>query len=115
MELNRIIALYMDDCHARQLRARTMQSYEQSLRLFSTWLGENHGVTQVEEIKDVHIRSYINDLQARGKYTFCIDRQTEGINHPQHRRDYQTRISNTTINNYLRNMRVFFAWMIEVE
>ena len=113
--MERIIALYMDDCHSRQLRPKTMQSYEQALRLFATWLEERHEITQVEAVKDIHIRSYINDLQARGKYTFCVDRESERFNHPRNRRDYQTKISNTTINNYLRNMRAFFWWLVEVE
>ena len=115
MDMERIIALYMDDCHSRQLRPKTMQSYEQALRLFSTWLAETHSITQVEVIKDIHIRSYINDLQTRGKYTFCRDRQSEASNHPSHRRDYQGKISNITINNYLRNLRAFFKWLVEVE
>ena len=115
MDMNRIIAMYMDDCHSRQLRPKTMQSYEQALRLFSTWLEETHCITQVEAVKDIHIRSYINDLQTRGKYTFCINRQSEVYNHPQHRRDYQSKISNITINNYLRNIRAFFTWLVEVE
>ena len=115
LNLQRMIALFMDYCMSKQLRPKTMQSYEQSLRLFSTWLEENHGVTQVEAVKDIHVRSYINDLQTRGKYTFSIDRQREVLNHPQHRRDYQAKISNTTMNNYLRNMRAFFAWLVEVE
>lgn len=92
-----------------------MQSYEQALRLFATWVEEKHEITQVEAVKDIHIRSYINDLQARGKYTFCADRESERFNHPRNRRDYQTKISNTTINNYLRNMRAFFWWLVEVE
>lgn len=115
MDFDRIIPLYMSDCHARQLRVRTMQSYEQALRLFSVWVQDRYGIDDVEEVKDLHIRSYINDLQTRGKYTFCADKQTEAINHPQNRRDYQKQISNITINNYLRNLRAFFAWLVEVE
>ena len=115
MDMERIIALYMDDCHSRQLRPKTMQSYEQALKLFSTWLAETHAVTQVEAVKDIHIRSYINDLQTRGKYTFYINRQSEKYNHPQNRRDYQGKMSNITINNYLRNMRAFFTWLVSME
>lgn len=33
--MERIIALDMDDCHSRQLRPKTMQSYEQALKLFT--------------------------------------------------------------------------------
>lgn len=74
-----------------------MQSYEQALKLFATWLEEGHEITQVEAVKDVHIRSYINDLQIRGKYTFCVDRQSERFNHPQNRRDYQDKMKAQTM------------------
>ena len=43
MNFERVIPLYMEDCHARHLRIRTMQAYEQALRLFAAWLQEKHG------------------------------------------------------------------------
>ena len=115
MEFDRIIPLYMEDCHARQLRPKTMQSYEQALRLFSVWLEEHHGVIHIEGVTDYYMRRFIIDLQTRGKYTFCSVKGTEEINHPQNRRDYNLPISNITINNYLRNLRAFFAWLVEME
>ena len=115
MQFDRVISLYLDDCHSRQLRPKTLQSYEQALRLFGKWLEEQHGITQAEEVRELHVRSYINDLQSRGKYTYSIDPQKEQINQPQHRRDYQGKITNVTINNYLRNIRAFFRWLVEVE
>lgn len=113
MEFNRTIAQYMEHCRSRQLRQKTMSSYEQTLTLFAIWMRQMYDVTQVEAIREAHIRQYIIDLQSRGKYTFC---STDGEkNHPQNRRDYQRKISNITINNYLRNMHVFFAWLVEME
>lgn len=41
---------------------------EQANRLFALWLEESEGVKHVEEIKDMHIRRYIIELQSRGKY-----------------------------------------------
>ena len=105
MQFDRVISLYLDDCHSRQLRPKTLQSYEQAVGLFGKWLEDRYAITQVEEVRDLHVRSYINDLQSRGKYTYSIDPQKEQINQPQHRRDYQGKISNVTINNYLRNIR----------
>ena len=103
----------MKYCHSRQLRPKTMLSYEQTLKLFFAWIEEQEGITQVEAIRDKHIRSYIIDLQSRGKYTFCA---VEGsMNNPQGRRDYQRQVSNGTINNYIRNLRAFFAWLVEEE
>ena len=113
MDFGRIIMHYMEYCHSRHLRPRTMTSYEQTLVLFSLWMEKLYGIKQVEAVRESHIRQYIIDLQSRGKYTFC---STDGDrNRPQNRRDYQWRISSITINNYLRSLHVFFAWLEEME
>ena len=103
----------MKYCHSRQLRPKTMLSYEQTLRLFFAWLEEQKGISQVEAIKDKHIRDYIIDLQSRGKYTATSSDYEN--NFPHNRRDYQRQVSNGTINNYLRNLRAYFAWLTEEE
>ena len=107
--------MFMDYCRSKQLRPKTMGSYEQTLKLFARWLKERYEIENAEEIKEPHIRAYIVDLQQRGKYTFCADRRSEDLNHPTSRRDYRQQISNITINNYLRNIRVFFTWLEESE
>ncbi|MBR3872951.1 MAG: site-specific integrase [Clostridia bacterium] len=107
--------MFMDYCRSKQLRPKTMGSYEQTLKLFSRWLKEKYDIENAEEVKEPHIRAYIVDLQQRGKYTFCADRRSEDLNHPTSRRDYRQQISNITINNYLRNIRVFFTWLEESE
>ena len=113
MDFNRTITHYMEHCRSRNLRPRTLISYEQTLVLFALWMEQTHGVRQVEGVKEAHIRQYIIDLQSRGKYTFCTPEGARSF--PQNRRDYQQRISNITINNYLRNLHVFFAWLVEME
>ena len=64
------ICEYMVYCRSRQLREKTMNSYEQSLRLFERWCREQMGIDDVSKITENIIRRYINDLQERGKYTF---------------------------------------------
>ena len=87
MDFSRGVEAYMHHCHSRQLRPKTMLCYEQTLRLFFARIGEREGITQVEAIRDKHIRNYIIELQERGKYTFCA---VDGsMNNPQGRRDYQ--------------------------
>lgn len=108
-----MIALFMDYCMSKQLRTKTMKSYEQALQLFARWLREEMEIDDVEDVKEPHIRSYIVDLQKRGKYTFCVNDRSKTANHPQNRRDYRQQVSNITINNYLRNLRVFFTWLEE--
>ena len=103
----------MEYCRSKQLRTKTMMSYEQSLKLFARWLKEEMDIEDATEVKEPHIRAYIVDLQERGKYTACADDHTAAKNHPQNRRDYRQQVSNITINNYLRNIRVFFNWLEE--
>ena len=57
------------------------------------------------------IRRYITDLQERGKYTFYAQDERKGTNYPERRRDFRKPISVVTINNYIRNLRVFFNWL----
>ena len=107
--------MFMDYCRSKQLRPKTMASYEQTLKLFSRWLKERCEIENAEEIKEPHIRAYIVDLQQRGKYTFCTNDRSKDLNYPMKRRAYRQQVSNITINNYLRNIRVFFTWLEESE
>jgi len=51
------------------------------------------------------------ELQERGKYTFYIVDKQKKTNYPERRRDYRKPISTATINNYIRNLRVFFNYL----
>ena len=65
----------------------------------------------MDKVTDPVIRKYINDLQERGKYTFYVNDQSKKKNYPERRRDYRKPVSVATINNYIRNLRVFFNWL----
>ena len=100
-------------CQSKQLRLKTTQSYEQALRLFARWCSEERKIETVDKVKENDIRHYIKDLQERGKYTFYINDNQKSTNHPDRRRDYRQKVSVSTINNYLRNIKVFFNWLDE--
>lgn len=102
---------YMYDCKCRQLRPKTMQSYEQTLRLFERWLREEQGIEDVKQVTEPVMRRYIVDLQERGKYTAYAIEAVKISNYPERRRDYREKVSNITINNYIRNIRAFFNWL----
>ena len=102
---------FMVFCRSSQLRERTMTSYEQTLRLFQRWCEEQMKIVTVDKVTESIIRSYINDLQERGKYSFYADEKKKETNHPDRRRDFRKPITITTINNYIRNLRVFFNWL----
>ena len=104
---------FMVYCQSKQLRPKSMQSYEQALRLFERWCKEERQIEKVDEVKENDVRRYITDVQQRGKYTFYVNDKQKKTNHPEHRRDYRQIVSIGTINNYIRNLKVFFNWLDE--
>ena len=102
---------FMLYCRSTQLREKTMLSYEQTLRLFEKWCMEEQGITSVDKVNENLIRRYIFDLQERGKYTFYANDKQKAINYPERRRDFRKPVSTITINNYIRNLRVFFNYL----
>ena len=46
--------MFMDYCRSKQLRPKTMASYEQTLKLFSRWLKEKYDIENAEEVKEPH-------------------------------------------------------------
>lgn len=88
-----------------------MLSYEQTLRLFEKWCKEEQGISSVDKVNENVIRRYIFDLQERGKYTFYANDKQKAINYPERRRDFRKPVSTITINNYIRNLRVFFNYL----
>ena len=58
LRLQKIIVMFMEYCRSKQLRAKTMASYEQTLKLFARWLWERYDIENADEVKEPHIRSY---------------------------------------------------------
>lgn len=106
---------YLNDflayCTQKGLSKRTVSSYEQSLRLFVAYLKNEHNVDGVEEVRTGHIRHYISYVQERGKYTVVSRQESSNVNFPHNRKDYKKAVSAVTINNYIRNIKVFFNWL----
>lgn len=104
---------FMTYCEVKNLSKKTISSYEQTLRLFAMFLKREFNVNEAGEVKEIHIREYIKHLQERGKYTVVANENTKKINFPENRVDYQKEVSKTTINNYIRNIKVFFNYMYD--
>lgn len=109
------IEYHIDDfisyCVEKGLSRKTYGSYEQTLILLARYLREKQGIDKVEEVKREHIRDYIKYLRERGKYTVTGSDRTKMFNFPEKRADYGKRISDVTINNYIRNIKVFFNYL----
>ena len=102
---------FMVYCQSKQLRPKTIASYDQALRLFQRWCEDSRRISKVDDVTEGDVRRYINELQQRGKYSFYANDKQKLINYPERRRDFRQKISATTINNYLRNLGVFFRWL----
>lgn len=104
---------FISYCEVKNLSKKTVASYEQTLRLFAIFLKRECNIKEAGEVKEIHIREYMKNLQERGKYTVVANENTKKVNFPEHREDYKKDISKTTINNYIRNIKVFFNYMYD--
>ena len=113
MKIEYQIQDFIEECVAKGLSKKTYASYEQTLVLFARYLQEEQNITEVEKITTDVMRDYIKYIRQRGKYTVVADDSSVSSNHPESRKDYGKRVSDVTINNYIRNIKVFFAYLKE--
>ena len=99
-------------CSSKNLSKKTLKSYEQTLKLFAAYLKDQFQLEKVEGVAKSHFRQYVKFLQERGKYTVQVQ---VANNNPKSRNDFGKQITNNTINNYIRNLKVFFNWLSEEE
>lgn len=106
---------YVEDfmlyCSAKNLSQKTMKSYEQTLKLFQLYMENEQDVKEVDKVTTRQVREYIEYLKERGKYTVQIS--NTDVNNPANREDRGKRISTITINNYIRNIKVFYNYLQE--
>ena len=110
--LARDIEMFIEHCGLKGLSTKTINSSEQTLRLFMQYMDEQ-GILQTEKITHLAIQGDIKSIKERGKYT--VTTNPNSGNYQDHRVDFGKRVSDVTINNYLRNLRVFFNWCVEEE
>lgn len=110
-ELDLQLDNFMLYCDAKHLSTKTLKSYEQTLTLFRNYLVQELNIEDAANVKSSHVRRYIQYLRERGKYTVTASDKSLNINYPERREDYKKQISDTTIANYTRNMKVFFNFL----
>lgn len=98
---------YMLDCSAKGLSAKTLKSYEQTLKLFARYLEDNFDIKNVKDVSVEHVRAYIRSIEERGK--FQVSSNDKPNNYPERRSDYGKPVSKTTIANYVRNIKAFYS------
>ena len=104
---------FMINCVNKDLTKKTIASYEKTLKLFFKFLEEEFSVIEVEKVEEKHIRGYLDFTKERGKYSFVVNIESTNINRPHNRTDFGKEVSIATINNYLRNIKVFFNFCLE--
>lgn len=103
---------YLTSCDMKNLSSKTIKSYDQSLKLFVRFLLQEYKITSIKQLKKIHIEEYIKFTKEKGKYSFVINDGSKFKNHPQNRRDYDKKVSISTVNNYLRNIKAFINWCV---
>lgn len=79
------------------------------------YLEREKGIQRLTDVLEKHIKEYTLYLQEKEKYTVVSDSFTSIVNNPSARRDHNKPISIATINNYIRNLKVFFNWAKETK
>lgn len=104
---------FIDYCTSKNLSTKTIGSYEQTLRLFIRYLKDECNITSTGDVKEQTIKEYLTNIKERGKYTAVADDNSKKFNNPQNRQDFGKKVSLATVNNYTRNLRVYFNYMYE--
>lgn len=104
---------FLNYCDYKGLAKKTIRSYDQTLKLFIRYLQDESSIIKTEQVKEQHIIDYIKSIKERGKYTVVANASTKRYNHPENRRDFGKKVSTETLNNYIRNLRVYFNYMYD--
>lgn len=102
---------YMLDCSAKGLSPKTLKSYEQTLRLFARYCHEVFDIDDSRVLKAEHLNAYIRDVRERGKFKNAGFEEAK--NHPTNRKDFGKPVSETTIANYVRNIKAYYSYLYE--
>ena len=104
---------FMEHCTLKELSKKTLNSYESTLQLFFKYLKEEYMINRIQDVTYEQVDSYLKFTKERGKYSYVSDDRTVKLNYPDMRKDFGNTISDTTTNNYIRNMKVFFNYCLE--
>jgi integrase/recombinase XerD len=111
--LEDVLEEFMINCTNKDLTRKTLMAYESTLKLFFKYLEEEYNVSELVKVEENHIKEYLTFTKERGKYSFVTNEESLSINKPQNRIDFGKEVSPATLNNYLRNIKVFFNFCFD--
>ncbi|MGL4848972.1 MAG: tyrosine-type recombinase/integrase [Clostridium sp.] len=106
---------FMIYCTNKDLTKKTMRSYESTLKLFAKYMEDDKNIYSPLKVKTKDVKEYIEFTKDKGKYSYVGDVESIKSNNPSARGDFGKPVSMWTVNNYLRNIKVFFNWLSEGE
>lgn len=92
---------------------KTIKSYYQTLTLFGKYLEEEKEIHQISKVDKKVVEEYLEFTKERGKYSYVANEKSLQVNYQQNRKDFGKELTPSTLNNYLRNIKVFFNWLEE--
>lgn len=101
---------FIDYCSYKELSTKTIKSYYQSLTLFFKYLEDEKNIYNINQVTKNVVEEYIKFTKDRGKYSYVADEKSLSKTYQNNRKDIGEKISGSTINSYLRNIKVFFNW-----
>lgn len=104
---------FIDYCNLKDLSKKTMQSYYQSILLFIKYLENEKKIITPSKVTKEIVEEYLEFTKQRGKYSYVSDHRSLKVTNMDKRPDIGEPLSTGTLNNYLRNIKVFFNWMEE--
>lgn len=66
MELKNMLKEFLFDCEAKNYTKRTIKSYKNNNALFYNFLLQEIRITELEQIKSIHIKKYLKFLLRKG-------------------------------------------------
>lgn len=106
---------YLVYCKTKGLANKTTKSYEQSLRLFARYCEDKHKIDKAQKVTKKVIVEYLAYVKERGKYTVVTDELSRQSNRPHKRTDLGKRVTTSTVNNYLRNIKAFYTYCMDFQ
>src|SRR5215469_15482913 len=101
MKLSEVVSHFLTDCDIRGLSGGTVSWYRKHLSLIVRKLEEEFGVAELEQVKIVHLRQFIQLLM----------NTKSGENNPR-MPTQEKPLSAFTIRGYVRVVKVFFSWCV---
>lgn len=104
---------FMIHCVNKDLSKKTLKSYESSLKLFQKYLEEEHNIFTPTMVTAKIFKEYLEFTKTKGKYSYVANGDSTTCNNPTARNDFGKQVSMWTVNNYLRNIKVFYSYLVE--